>query len=119
MSDFTGFDTGGREEDGADEDPVDDDPDEEGCGDGVAGKEPASWRELKQQQAANGEEEEEVGHELYLEICEAFYLSYALGKEWKPVPVPIPVSIKSVVEPVKNGPSPVFFRLLRLRLLTI
>ena len=47
MNDFTGFDTGGREEDGADEDPVDDDPDEEGCGDGVAGKEPASWRELK------------------------------------------------------------------------
>ena len=58
MSDFTGFDTGGREEDGADEDPVDDDPDEEGCGDGVAGKEPASWRELKQQQASNGDEEE-------------------------------------------------------------
>jgi hypothetical protein len=44
------------------------------------GEEPGSWRQLKQQQAqpSNGPEGED-SLELYLDLCEAFYLSYALG----------------------------------------
>jgi hypothetical protein len=44
------------------------------------GEEPGSWRQLKQQQAQPGHTTEgEDSLELYLDLCEAFYLSYALG----------------------------------------
>ncbi len=44
------------------------------------GEEPGSWRQLKQQQARSGSSPEgEDSLELYLDLCEAFYLSYALG----------------------------------------
>ncbi len=44
------------------------------------GEEPGSWSQLKQQQAQPGHATEgEDSLELYLDLCEAFYLSYALG----------------------------------------
>ncbi len=49
-------------------------------GDESEDEEPGSWRQLKQQQAQPGHSPEgEDSLELYLDLCEAFYLSYALG----------------------------------------
>ena len=49
------------------------------------GEEPGSWRQLKQQQAQPGHTTEgEDSLELYLDLCEAFYLSYALGDNFFP-----------------------------------
>jgi hypothetical protein len=53
---------------------------DEGDGGESEGEEPGSWRELKQQQSQPGcSPEGEDSLELYLDLCEAFYLSYALG----------------------------------------
>lgn len=59
----------------------DSDDNEDGADD-----EPRSWQDLKERLAsggatatAEGRHEDEEGPELYLDICEAFYLSYALG----------------------------------------
>ena len=46
------------------------------------GEEPGSWRELKLQQAHPHGSEEEESLELYLDLCEAFYLSHALGQSF-------------------------------------
>ncbi len=49
------------------------------------GEEPGSWSQLKQQQAQPGHTTEgEDSLELYLDLCEAFYLSYALGDNFFP-----------------------------------
>jgi hypothetical protein len=44
------------------------------------GEEPRSWREVKLREALAGGSREEESPHLYLDICEAFFLSYALGE---------------------------------------